>query len=58
MPYKLMSTNGGPTNSNVLNYVVDGTAGDGPYSAGSGYDIATGLGSLNVQKFIDYMVTQ
>ena len=56
--YNLMSTNGGPTNSTVLNDVVNGTAGEGSYSAGSGYDIATGLGSLNVQEFIDYMATQ
>jgi len=56
--YKLMSTNGGPTNSTVLSDVVDGTAGAGSYPAGPGYDIATGLGSLDVQKFIDYMVTQ
>jgi len=56
--YNLMSTNGGPTHSTVLNDVVDGIAGAGSYSAGSGYDIATGLGSLNVQEFIDYMATQ
>lgn len=56
--YKLMSTNGGPTNSTVLNDVVEGIAGEGSYPAGPGYDIATGLGSLNVQQFIEYMVTQ
>jgi hypothetical protein len=56
--YKLMSTNGGPTNSTVLNDVVAGIAGEGSYPAGPGYDIATGLGSLNVQKFIEYMATQ
>lgn len=56
--YKLMSTNGGPTNSTVLNDIVDGIAGEGSYSADPGYDIATGLGSLNVQQFIDYMATQ
>ncbi len=56
--YRLMSTNGGPTNSNVLNDVVDGFAGAGAYPAGPGYDIATGLGSLNVEKFIEYMDTQ
>jgi hypothetical protein len=56
--YKLMSTNGGPTNSTVLKDVVQGIAGEGSYSAGPGYDIATGLGSLNVQQFIEYMVTE
>ena len=56
--YRLMSTNGGPTNSTVLHDVVDGYAGSGSYKAGPGYDIATGLGSLNVKNFIDYMDTQ
>ena len=56
--YNLMSTNGGPTNSTILNDVVRGYAGAGAYPAGPGYDIATGLGSLNVQKFIDYIATQ
>ena len=56
--YRLMSTYGGPTNSTVLNDVVDGSAGYGAYPAGPGYDIATGLGSLKVQKFIEYMDTQ
>lgn len=56
--YRLMSTNGGPTNSTVLHDVVAGFAGAGMSSAGPGYDIATGLGSLNVQKFIEYMDTQ
>lgn len=56
--YRLMSTNGGPTNSTVLNDVVDGYAGAGAYPAGPGYDIATGLGSLNVLNFIEYMDTQ
>ena len=56
--YNLMSTNGGPTNSTILNDVVRGYAGLGAYPAGPGYDIATGLGSLNVQKFIDYIATQ
>lgn len=56
--YRLMSTNGGPTNSTVLNDVVDGSAGEGAHPAGPGYDIATGLGSLKVQKFIEYMDTQ
>jgi subtilisin family serine protease len=56
--YKLMSTNGGPTNSTVLHDVVNGIAGEGSYPAGPGYDIATGLGSLNVQQFIEYMLTQ
>jgi subtilase family serine protease len=56
--YKLMSTNGGPTNSTILHDVVEGIASEGSYPAGPGYDIATGLGSLNVEKFIDYMVTQ
>jgi subtilase family serine protease len=54
--YRLMSTYGGPTNSTVLNDVLHGT--DGLYPAGPGYDIATGLGSLKVQKFIEYMDTQ
>lgn len=56
--YRLMSTNGGPTNSTVLNDVVEGYAGEGAHPAGPGYDIATGLGSLKVQKFIEYMDTQ
>jgi hypothetical protein len=56
--YRLMSTNGGPTNSTVLNDVVHGSAGYGAYPAGPGYDIATGLGSLKVQNFIEYMDTQ
>lgn len=56
--YQLMSTNGGPSNSTVLNDVVNGYAGEGAYPAGHGYDIATGLGSLNVEEFIDYMVQQ
>jgi subtilase family serine protease len=56
--YRLMSTNGGPTNSTVLNDVVAGSAGNGRYPAGPGYDIATGLGSLKVNKFIEYMDTQ
>lgn len=53
--YKLLSTNGGPT---ILNDVVDGSAGEGAYPAGLGYDIATGLGSLKVLNFIQYMDTQ
>ena len=53
-----MSTNGGPTNSTVLNDVVDGYAGEGSYPAGPGYDIATGLGSLDVKAFVDYMANQ
>jgi hypothetical protein len=56
--YKLMSTNGGPTNSTVLNDIVAGIAGAGSYPASPGYDIATGLGSLDVQQFIEYMLTQ
>lgn len=56
--YRLMSTNGGPTNSTVLNDIVDGYAGEDAYPAGPGYDIATGLASLNVLKFIEYMDTQ
>lgn len=55
--YRLLSTNGEPTNSTVLNDVVGGYAG-GVYPAGPGYDIATGLGSLKVQNFIEYMDTQ
>lgn len=54
--YGLMSTFGGPTNSTVLNDVVDGYAGEGSYPAGPGYDIATGLGSLDVEKFVNYAV--
>jgi subtilase family serine protease len=53
--YKLVSTNGGPT---VLNDVTTGSAGEGGYAAGLGYDVATGLGSLNVQHFIDYVAAQ
>jgi len=53
-----MSTNGGPTNSTVLNDVVDGYAGEGSYPAGPGYDIATGLGSLDVNQFVNYMYNQ
>ncbi|WP_339842580.1 hypothetical protein [uncultured Halopseudomonas sp.] len=56
--YALMPTNGGPSNSNVLNDVVDGYAGEGSYPAGPGYDIATGLGSLDVNQFVNYMVNQ
>ena len=56
--YGLMSTNGGPTNSTVLNDVVDGYAGEGSYPAGPGYDIATGLGSLDVNQFVNYMYNQ
>jgi len=56
--YKLMSTYGGPTNSTILHDVVQGYAGAGAYPTGPGYDIATGLGSLNVQKFIDYAAGQ
>jgi len=56
--YRLMSTNGGPTNSTVLNDVVDGYSGEGSYPAGPGYDIPTGLGSLDVKQFVDYMATQ
>ncbi|PCC98284.1 hypothetical protein [Halopseudomonas pelagia] len=56
--YGLMSTNGGPTNSTVLNDVVDGYSGEGSYPAGPGYDIATGLGSLDVKAFVDYMYNQ
>jgi len=56
--YKLVSTNGGPTNSTVLNDVVNGSAGEGGYAAGPGYDVASGLGSLNVQHFIDYAAAQ
>ncbi|MEH6563999.1 MAG: hypothetical protein V7756_01550 [Halopseudomonas sp.] len=53
--YGLMSSNGGPTNSTVLNDVVDGYAGEGSYPAEPGYDIATGLGSLDVAAFVNYM---
>lgn len=56
--YRLTYANGGPTNSTVLKDVVDGYAGYGPYPAGPGYDIATGVGSLNVKNFIDYMDTE
>jgi hypothetical protein len=56
--YKLMSTNGGPTNSTVLNDVVAGLAGEGSYPAGPGYDIATGLGSLDVQRFVEYIFAE
>ena len=55
--YALMSTNGGPTHSTVLNDVVSGSAGEG-YAAGPGYDVATGLGSVNVQQLIDYLDTK
>jgi len=34
--YQLMSSNGRPTNSTVLNGVVDGIAGEGAYPAGPG----------------------
>jgi len=53
--YKLMSTHGGPTSSTILHDVVTGSAGDGGYAGGPGFDIATGLGSLNGQQFIDYV---
>ncbi|WP_394243773.1 hypothetical protein [Halopseudomonas laoshanensis] len=56
--YGLMSSNGGPTNSTVLNDVVDGYAGEGSYLAEPGYDIATGLGSLDVAAFVNYMANQ
>jgi hypothetical protein len=61
--YKLLSTNGGGNNSTVLNDVRQGYAGGmngtvGRYPAGLGYDIGTGLGSLKVQSFIEYMDTQ
>jgi len=56
--YNLMSTHGGPTNSTILNDVVDGSAGEGGYAAGPGYDIATGLGSLDVPQFVDYIAAQ
>jgi subtilase family serine protease len=51
--YQLVSTKPGPNASGVLNDVVDGHAGG--YSTGPGYDIATGLGSLDVEKFAQYM---
>jgi kumamolisin len=54
--YQLVSTNPGPNASGVLNDVVDGRAGG--YSTGPGYDIATGLGSLDVEKFAQYMANQ
>ena len=54
--YQLVSTNPGPNASAVLNDVVDGDAGG--YPTGPGYDIATGLGSLNVGNFVNYMVNQ
>ena len=56
--YKLVSSSGGPTSSAVLHDIVAGSAGDGGYAAGPGYDIATGLGSLNVQQFLDYIAAQ
>lgn len=56
--YALMPTSGGPSNSAVFNDVVDGYAGEGSYPAGPGYDIATGLGSLDVKEFVDYMANQ
>lgn len=56
--YGLMSSNGGPTNSTVLNDVVDGYVRYGSYSAEPGYDIATGLGSLDVAAFVNYMANQ
>lgn len=48
-----LSANAGPNTPTVLNDVVDGHAGG--YPTGPGYDIATGLGSLDVQNFVDYM---
>jgi hypothetical protein len=56
--YQLLSSHGGPTHSTILNDVVDGVAGEGAYPAGPGYDIATGLGSLDAQAFIDYINAQ
>lgn len=56
--YGLMSSNGGPTNSTVLNDVVDGYVSYGSYPAEPGYDIATGLGSLDVAAFVNYMANQ
>jgi len=56
--YELMSSNGGPTNSTVLNDVVDGYVSNGSYLAEPGYDIATGLGSLDVAAFANYMANQ
>jgi subtilase family serine protease len=55
--YQLMSSHGGPTNSTILNDVVTGSSSAGRYPAGPGYDIATGLGSINVEQFVDYMST-
>lgn len=54
--YQVVSGNAGPNTSDVLNDVVDGHAGG--YSTGPGYDIATGLGSLDVEKFAQYMANQ
>lgn len=54
--YQLVSENAGPNSSTVLNDVVDGHAGG--YLAGPGYGIATGLGSLDVEKFAEYMANQ
>ncbi|GAA3961980.1 S8 family serine peptidase [Allohahella marinimesophila] len=53
--YGLMPANGGPSSSAVLNDVEVGYAGGGSYPAGPGYDIATGLGSLDVEKFVESM---
>jgi len=50
--YALLPTSGGPT---ILHDVVQGSSGDERYLAGPGYDIATGLGSLNVSELIDYL---
>ncbi|MBQ0742228.1 MAG: S53 family peptidase [Pseudomonas sp.] len=54
--YQLVSANAGSNTAAVLNDVVDGHAGG--YSTGPGYDIATGLGSLDVEKFAQYMANQ
>ena len=54
--YQLVSANAGSNTSDVLNDVVDGHSGG--YSTGPGYDIATGLGSLDVEKFAQYMANQ
>ena len=51
-----MPANGGPTSSAVLNDVESGYAGGGSYPAGPGYDIAAGLGSLDVEMFVGAMV--
>jgi len=58
MLYELLSTNGGPERSTILHDIVSGRGCASNSPAARGYDVVTGLGSVDVKALIAYLANK